>query len=179
MAETTEPGASSGAKQRTAQAQGLAVLNTRDQTQTTQPGASSGAKQFTAQVEDLGLVKTRSQTMAVNNLAQALDRLRCDNSREASRIRDAALVVQAGGQDQIRKLCARGAGWDVPLRERGKKRPWLALTTELRGAILAAARRHLATGQAEPPSSLAAPAPTASASASAGQPDRISIAKRL
>ena len=117
--------------------------------------------------------------MAVANLDQALDRLRGDNSREASRIRAASLVVQAGDYGQIRKLCARGAGWDVPLRERGKKRPWLALTTELRGAILAAARRHLATGQAEPPSSLAAPAPTASASASAGQPDRISIAKRL
>ena len=58
-------------------------------------------------------------------------------------IREAIAVLQTGSQTDVRVLCARRAGWDVLLREGGKKRPLVKLRAELRQSLLSATRRHL------------------------------------
>ena len=52
-------------------------------------------------------------------------------------------MLQTGSQIDVRQLCARSSGWDVQLREGGKRRPLDKLRAELRQGILSATRRHL------------------------------------
>ena len=61
-------------------------------------------------------------------------------------IREAIAVLQTGSKTDVRGLCARSAGWDVPRREGGKDRPFVKLQAELRQRLLDAARRHLDAG---------------------------------
>ena len=58
-------------------------------------------------------------------------------------IRGAIAVLQTGSKDDVIKLCARSAGWDVQLQEGGKRRPMDKLRAQLRQGILSATRRHL------------------------------------
>ena len=61
-------------------------------------------------------------------------------------IRGAIAVLQTGSKDDVIKLCARSAGWDVQLQEGGKRRPMDKLRAQLRQGILSATRRHLEAG---------------------------------
>ena len=58
-------------------------------------------------------------------------------------IREAIAVLQTGSNNDVQRLCARRAGWDVLLREGGKIRPMVKLRAELRQSLLSATRRHL------------------------------------
>ena len=55
-------------------------------------------------------------------------------------------MLQTGSQTDVRVLCARRAGWDVLLREGGKKKSLVKLRAELRQSLLSATRRHLDAG---------------------------------